>query len=516
MVYLLKQELTVVKYDVIVIGAGIGGLTCATKLAKNGKKVLLLEKAPHIGGTSHIFMRQGYAFPMGPLSFSYPQRVKKFLEDLGITKKIDFQRSHFQLISPFFDLIYSTSFEEFKKELKNAFPYEKEIDLFFSRLEEMISLVKDVSSWHPDYTLGKRKREILANAGGELKDKIERIQAYSRLPCAEFLKKHFSNEPLINLLGSMGTHTPSMSLLNLALMWNVMSFEGIWYPSCGIHGMTELIKEAFLNYGGALQTGLPANKILMQNGRARAVASADGQTHEASWIVSNADYKKTFFELLDEEDVLHPFYEKLKETSYTQSELSVYLGIDPCRADLSAMRASHLFYRFAYDPKRTADWEDFSNREMEICRWSDKVPELTPKKRAAIVLRIGFPYDHFACFRTGEKQRIEAYRAYKEKLAWSLVRTAERILPGLSASVEIMEVATPLTYRDWGQRYRGSIAGWTWSVKNDKGLGGKILVATPIPNLLMTGIYAASELFLGGVPTAMYTGNLAADFILEK
>ena len=41
-------------------------------------------------------------------------------------------------------------------------------------------------------------------------------------------------------------------------------------------------------------------------------------------------------------------------------------------------------------------------------------------------------------------------------------------------------------------------------------------MATPIPNLLMTGIYAASELFLGGVPTAMYTGNLAADFILEK
>jgi len=79
-----------------------------------------------------------------------------------------------------------------------------------------------------------------------------------------------------------------------------------------------------------------------------------------------------------------------------------------------------------------------------------------------------------------------------------------------------MEIATPLTYRDWGQRHCGSIAGWTWSVKNEEALGGKILVVTPVPNLLMTGIYAASELFLGGVPTAMYTGSLAADSILEE
>jgi len=47
-------------------------------------------------------------------------------------------------------------------------------------------------------------------------------------------------------------------------------------------------------------------------------------------------------------------------------------------------------------------------------------------------------------------------------------------------------------------------------------LGGKILVETPVPNMLMAGIYAASELFLGGIPTAVYTGDLAADLILQR
>lgn len=504
------------KYDVIVIGAGFGGITCATKLAKHGKKVLLLEKEPHIGGTSHIFFRKGYAFPMGPLSFGYPLRVREFLENLGIDKKIDFQRSHFQLICPFFDLIYSKPFDEFKGDLKKTFPHEKKIEPFFSRFKRIIGLVQDISSWHPDYTLGKRRVEILKRGDHNLQEKMDCIHTYSLTPCLEFLKKHFSDDHIISLLGSMGTHPPKMSLLNMAMMWNIMSFEGIWFPSCGIHGVTELMKDAFLSYGGELRTSSPAKKILMKNGTARGVICEDEQVCYSPWIVSNVDYKKTFFELLDKKDVSARFLERIGAIPYTSSELCVYLGVNPKKVDVSAMRASHVFYRYEFNPKRTPDLEDFPNREMEICLWSNKMPELTPPKKASLVLRIGFPYDHFARFRIGERIRNGQYRRYKETLASSLIQTAEHILPGLLSSVEVMETATPLTYQDWGQRFHGSIAGWTWSPEIDQSLGKKILVVTPLPNVLITGIYAAAELFLGGIPTAMYTGNLAADWILEK
>jgi phytoene dehydrogenase-like protein len=160
--------------------------------------------------------------------------------------------------------------------------------------------------------------------------------------------------------------------------------------------------------------------------------------------------------------------------------------------------------------------EDFDNREMEICLWSDKVPDLIPSGKAALILRVGFPYDHFSNYWNGEKKRKENYKPYKQRLALSLIKTAEHILPGIRSAIEVMEVATPLTYQDWGQRHFGSLAGWTWSVKNEESIGGKILVETPIPNILMAGIYAASELFLGGVPTAIYTGSLAAESILLK
>jgi len=298
-------------------------------------------------------------------------------------------------------------------------------------------------------------------------------------------------------------------------MWNVMSIEGIWFPDSGIQGMADQIKQAFLENGGTLRLRSPVRRIKIMDGKAAGVVCEDGSNDAASWIVSNADYKSTFFNLLDRGDVPQPVLDTLERTPYTGSELCVYLGIDPQKVDFSAMRASHLFYRRNDDPRKKPELEDFSNREMEICRWSDKKSDFAPAGKASLVLRIGFPYGHFARFRTGEKKRQEDYKQHKENLAKSLVRTAQNILPGLTQSIEVFEAATPISYRDWGQRYQGSIAGWTWDAKTEQSLGEKILVRTPIPRLLMAGIYAASELFLGGVPTAMYTGSLAADFIIE-
>lgn len=504
------------KYDVIVIGSGIGGLSCAAKLAKQGKKVLLLEKNHHAGGTSYIFQRDGYAFPMGPMSFSFPHRVSNFLKDLGIKTKIDFRRNHFQLSTPYFDIVYSRPFEEFKEDLKIMFPDENKIDLFFEKLWKIIASTQEISSWHPDYLLGERKKKALETMDDDTRYKTRLIENRSSTPCSELLDRHFKGQVIKNLLGSQGTHLPSMSVLNLALMWNIMSFQGIWYPSCGINGLTDLMLKAFLSYGGELITKCPVKKIQIKAGEAKGVACEDGQVYTARWIVSNADYKRTFFELVEEEAVKKRFLSDIAKIPYTQSELCVYLGVDPDKVNRKAMKASHLFYRHRYDLEVPAELEDFDNREIEICLWSANDPELAPSEKSALVLRVGFPYDYFSSYRTGEKKRRPDYGPYKEKLAWALVKTVENILPGLSSAVEVIEIATPLTYQDWGQRYRGSLAGWTWGVKKEKALGGKILVETPIVNLLMVGIFAASELFLGGIPTAFHTGSLAADFILEK
>ncbi len=175
-----------------------------------------------------------------------------------------------------------------------------------------------------------------------------------------------------------------------------------------------------------------------------------------------------------------------------------------------------MFYRREIREKSLSKSFDFDDREIEVCLWSRSEPKAAPPHDAAVLLRCSCAYEEFSEWRTGERKRKPGYTELKTDLAHRLISTANSILPGLSDSVIVQEIATPLTYRDWGYRYEGSLAGWTWHSQKSKNLPGKLMITTPLSNLLMVGIYAASELFLGGVSTAMYTGLQAANFILNR
>jgi all-trans-retinol 13,14-reductase len=320
----------------------------------------------------------------------------------------------------------------------------------------------------------------------------------------------------MNLLGSMGTDPPQMSLLNLAFMWAAMSEVGIWFPSSGIHGICRMLAAAVGFAGGEIRLRCPAVRILVENGRAAGVRTEDGGEIRAPAVIVNADYKKTFLELLDPADLPPAHLAAVRDVPYSGSELCVHLGVDPRRIDWSRMKAEHLFYREREDSSSEHDPLDFADREIEICRWSDNAPDCAPPGKAVLVLRVGLPYSMFEDWRTGEKLRKPGYREAKNRMARALIKTVEGALPGLRGSVEVMEAATPLTYRDWGKRTDGSTAGWTWSAEAAARLPGKLLVETPVECLYMAGVYAATELFLGGVPTALQTGSLAADRVLGR
>jgi phytoene dehydrogenase-like protein len=501
--------------DVVVIGAGLGGLMAAAKLARRGRHVLVLERKSLPGGTSYVFRRGGYAFPMGPLAFSFPGRVRDLLAEAGVEEPVAFRRSGFELRTPFLDLMMSKPLEDLEPELADAFPAEAAgLAEFFGLLRSAIAVSRDMDLWHPDFGGGPRCGTRGPRLDAATEARAAEVRRLAATPAAPVLDRLIAGAPLRNFLGSMGSHRPEMSLLNLALMWHIMAEEGIWFPSCGVHGLADLLRGKVADFGGKVRLSEPVSRLLVRGGRAAGVITAGGETVEARRVVSNADYKTTFLELLDPSDVPGLDLGAIRSAPYTGSELCVYLGLRPERLDLGAVHAEHLFFRKEVREPKARDAADFDDREVEICHWSRQAPTLTPAGRASLLLRVGFPYERFADWRTGDKKRRAGYREEKARLAGGLIRTVESIVPGLSGAIEVMETATPLTYRDWGGRFGGSIAGWSWGAGASGALPAKVLVRTPLPGLFAAGAYAAAELFLGGVPTALYTGSLAAELIL--
>jgi phytoene dehydrogenase-like protein len=494
--------------DVVVIGAGLGGLACGAKLARSGFRVLILERKPHPGGTSYVFERKGYTFPMGPLGFGFPGRVRHFLNEAGADPGLELRRAHYQFLSPGLDIVYSRPLRELEAALARRFPGEAAgLAGFMAELEACLRSAGREADANPDFLAGRRRSEAL-RAGG--------VPSRPDVPSAERLGFHLHDPRLRAFLGTMGSGEPSLSLGHLAFMWRVMAEEGIWFPEAGVRALADRLAEAFRNAGGDLRLGSPVGRIEAAGGLAKAVVTERGDCFETRWVVSNADAKRTLLDLVEPGALDPAELDRVRRVPYSESELCVYLGLDPGRVDWGRMRARHLFFRKRPGLSRPAAPDDFEGAEIEICRWDEGSAGLVPEGKAALVLRAGFPFDAVEPWRTGVKARREGYRAAKAGLAGKLVETAEAALPGLASAVEVMEAATPLTYLDWGGRVRGSVAGWDWSAASLAAFPRKLLVETSVGNLLLAGVYAASELFLGGVPTALHTGLLAADLVLER
>ena len=110
------------KWDTIIIGAGLGGLTVAAKLVRAGRRVLVLERNPHPGGTAYVYNRKGFFFPMGPLGFSHPGLVRSILKDLEVGDGLSLRRVHYRIRAFDCDVPLSLPPAEMVKELAERFP----------------------------------------------------------------------------------------------------------------------------------------------------------------------------------------------------------------------------------------------------------------------------------------------------------------------------------------------------------------------------------------------------------
>ena len=500
------------QWDAIVVGAGVGGLSAAARLVKAGLRVLILEKASHPGGTAYVYTRKGFTFPMGPLGFSTPKLVRENMTALGQGDDLRFRRVHYQIRA--FDVVLPLSlpFGRMKQEIIARFPADVEgIKRFFHDLDTILDAMR--------FPNRAANRSLLERA--------------AKTSARDYLRGLITDWRLRRFLGSLGTREAYAGLPLLAATWNHMCKEGIWYPQGGMRSFCTRLAQAVTGGRegrggvGEMRLGAEVKEIRVRHGRVSGVTLAEGSHIDAAGVISNADYKTTFMRLLASESVPDRWSHAVTQAKQTGSVFQVCLGVDAKRADLSAFsEASRLIFRQdgggSVQNLSELDWlaaevdpEALAGHELEVSLWSREDPSLAPQGGAVIVIRVEADHAHFAKYRPAPGQRAPAYRGYKMRLGQALVRKTAGFIQGLEHAVLVMDVATPLTFEERGGRSQGAVAGWSWDFEDNSDYHPLELVRTPILGLYMAGYQAYSALFLGGMPTAMASGQRAAETFLQ-
>lgn len=496
------------QWDVMIVGAGVGGLTAAAMLVKAGLHVLILDRNPHPGGTAYVYQRKGFTFPMGPLGFSTPSLVRDTLYQLDGDElklsKIQYRIKAFDL-----DVPLSLPFPRMIEELTRLFPTEaKAIGQFFKNVEELVSAIQ-----FPDVDLN---RSILEKAAEK--------------SALEYLSGLVRDWRLRRVLGSIGTQEPYSSLPLVSAMWELMSNEGIWYPVGGIHSLCERMVQAVIGRQenhqgiGEIRLGAEVKEIRVDKGKVLGVTLKDGMRIDSDAIISNADYQITFIKLIGSKAVPDEWNQAVLNAKQTRSNFQVCLGVDGNRVDLSSFKdADRLIYRRSQGTSsEELDWgtdeinpEDLAGQELEVSLLSKHDKTLCPAGTEVIVIRTEAEHSHFTRFRPAWRKRVPEYQDYKMRLGRALIQEIEKFISGLEKAILVTDIATPLTFEEQGGRSGGAVAGWSWNYEDRPDHRARELVRTPIKGLYMAGYQAFSTLFMGGVPTAMESGKRAAQAVLQ-
>ena len=496
------------RWDAIIVGAGVGGLTAASMLVKAGLRVLALERNPHPGGTAYVYHRKGFTFPMGPLGFSTPGLIRETLkrldgDDLKLLP-VRYRVKAFDL-----DIPVSLTFSKMIEELTKLFPKEgKSVKQFFKEMKEIVSAMQ-----FPDNPSNRSLLEETSNRSA-----------------LEYLSGMVKDGRLRRVLGSIGTQEPYSNLPLMASMWNLMSHEKIWYPEGGMRVFCERLVRVVVGHRrnrqgvGEMKLGVEVSQIRVEKGKVLGVILKDGTTVESPAVISNADYKTTFIKLMDPGSVPEEWHRAVINARQTKSILQVCLGVDTSKVDLSSFdQADRLIYKRGHENSPEAfnrrseaiHTEALASQELEISFWSKNHKALAPEGAGVIVIRTEADHSDFIRYRSTWRNRLPGYRDVKIRLGRALIQESENVIPGLEKAILVMDVATPLTFEEQGGRSGGAVAGWSWNYEDCPDYRPRELVRTPIQGLYLAGYQAFSTIFMGGLPTAMESGKRASQAVLQ-
>jgi len=474
------------EYDVIIVGSGIGGLTCGALLSKRGYKVLVLEQYYQVGGYCSSFKRKDFVFNTGVENVSglwEKGPVTYLLKELGFKKEELFAKNKMRYIFKGRE-IDASNLEEFIKVLLEMFPEEKDnIYAFFDEAK------KAYEECYKDLVYGvPLPAELIVKVFGAKKllnypKEHPHFYDWMSKTYKQKLDEFFTNEDLkillCALLGYLGTE-PDETAASSALTAVVSYYlHGGYFPKGGAQRFADSLKEFIEGNGGKVLTRHRVDKIIVEKGEVKGVRVGN-KVFKSPIVVANANAKTTFLELVGEEDLDKKFVEYIKSLKMSPSCFMVFLGVD---------------MDFSGYPTIIEDLDE----KVSIVINSNADPSLAPKGKASVTILTLANYYDFP--ERGTKEYLEK----KKEFAEMLIKKAEKAIPNLTQHIIVQDAATPKTFERYTSMLEGAIYAFDQSIDTRRPY-----FKTPIRGLYLA---SASTFPGGGIEAVVISGIICANDI---
>ncbi|MGF1469202.1 MAG: phytoene desaturase family protein [Sandaracinaceae bacterium] len=499
-------------WDDIVIGSGMGGMTCAAILAELGRRVLVLEQHYTPGGFTHMFKRPGYRWDVGVHAVG---EVTEHSLTGRLLHRLTGGKLEWASLGPVYDTFelpggFRIDFPDhpaqFRENLLDAFPDERDaIDGYLHRVKSVAKAMKSyyLARLAPEGSLGRVADAMLGRQARRYltertKDVVEELTDDPRL------RALFTAQ-----WGYYGS-TPSRSSFAIqALVVRHFAYGG-FYPVGGASRIAETLLGTVAKAGGWTAVRADVAEILLEGGRAVGVRLVDGREIRSRRVISACGVASTVGRLLPA-SATRRWGPEVRALRPASAHVCLYLGFEGDIAAAGAGSANQWFYE-TWDMEADA-WPVAPGRELpdapvlytSFPSLKDPAHDPGPRQRHTGEVVTFVPWDVFTPYLDRPwRRRGEDYEAFKARMSERLLAQLFRHRPELERHLAMAELSTPASTHQFARPVQGSIYGLEPTPERFQ--NPWLRPRSPIPNL----IFAGSEVSTVGVIGAMMGGVLAA------
>ncbi len=448
------------KYDVIIIGGGFGGLICGRQLAKKGNSVLVLERQHQPGGCLQSYQRHGASYDTG---FHYVgglgegQSLHTLFSQLGLMElpwhRLD-PEGFDKVTIGHETYVFPEGYDAFVDTMSSYFPQEH------SALKKYVSMLQSAerATGHAEQVL-----------------ELMEVNAY------DYLTNLFHDPLLVNVLSGTALKT-ELRRESLPLYSFAHTTGSYLQSSWRLCGDGNLIVNKLTNdihtFGGTILCHSEVEELIERDGRITAVRCTNGEQYESDFVISDVHPAVTFDRIKDSKCLKRIFRQRIQHLENTFGVFTVSLRLKP--DTLPYFNHNKYVYRKAnvwtfYEDSNSIGGLMVSCRVPEEGNYTTQVDLLTP-----VLWQQFQQWQH-----TQVGHRGEDYLRLKQYLADECITLAEQVVPGLREMISEQYTSTPLTYQNYTQTPCGSAYG----VRKDcrSAMLSMLSPQSPIPNLLLTG-----------------------------